>query len=242
MTHEQVGKYIRLLCLMHQTKGTIDIPAFDAYIGNDPAIRAKFSFKDGYVYHDRLISEMERRQAFCESRRINRTKGKQKDDICSTSVGHMETETETETKAVNTTIQPIKIAAPAKPKKQPTFVRDNPPTLEEVTPYCTEKGIDPQQFHDAGTAVGWVDKNKTPYRDWKAVVRKWVNYRKATGPIPSVTPSKPPVAIAVATQLAMPRPGMTIPDIDREIMQKLVGTYSEHAVIEALGHARGKVK
>jgi len=49
-----------------------------------------------------------------------------------------------------------------------------PPSLEEVTSYCEERGnrVNPQRFMDFYTANGWrVGKN--PMRDWKAAVRSW---------------------------------------------------------------------
>jgi len=49
-----------------------------------------------------------------------------------------------------------------------------PPTLEEVSAYCTERnnGIDPERFIDFYESKGWmVGKNKM--KDWKAAVRSW---------------------------------------------------------------------
>lgn len=50
-----------------------------------------------------------------------------------------------------------------------------PPTPEQVTEYCREKGydsVDPQRFVDFYESKGWmVGKNKM--KDWKAAVRNW---------------------------------------------------------------------
>ena len=49
-----------------------------------------------------------------------------------------------------------------------------PPTLEEVTAYCTERGndVDPNRWYAHYEANGWmVGRNKM--RDWKAAVRTW---------------------------------------------------------------------
>ena len=57
---------------------------------------------------------------------------------------------------------------------EPKAKRFTPPTLEEVTAYCIERGnsIDPQHFIDHYTSNGWlVGKNKM--KDWKAAVRTW---------------------------------------------------------------------
>ena len=51
-----------------------------------------------------------------------------------------------------------------------------PPTVGEVEEYCRERnnGIDPGAFMDSNEAKGWViGKNKTPAKDWKAMVRTW---------------------------------------------------------------------
>ena len=58
-----------------------------------------------------------------------------------------------------------------KPPRAPRFT---PPTLEEVTEYCKEKGltVDPERFIDFYSSKGWmVGKNKM--KDWKAAVRGW---------------------------------------------------------------------
>ena len=52
--------------------------------------------------------------------------------------------------------------------------RFQPPTLEEVSSYCSErnKGVDPNKFIDFYQSKGWmVGKNKM--KDWKACVRTW---------------------------------------------------------------------
>lgn len=55
-----------------------------------------------------------------------------------------------------------------------TTKRFTPPTLEDVSSYCYERGnqVDPNRFIDYYTANGWmVGKNKM--KDWKAAVRTW---------------------------------------------------------------------
>lgn len=54
--------------------------------------------------------------------------------------------------------------------------RFTPPTLEEVTDYCTERGnnVDAERFINFYSSKGWmVGKNKM--KDWKAAVRSWEN-------------------------------------------------------------------
>lgn len=58
--------------------------------------------------------------------------------------------------------------------KKKSSTRFIPPTLEDVSEYCTERdnGVDPQKFIDFYESKGWmVGKNKM--KDWKAAVRTW---------------------------------------------------------------------
>ena len=52
--------------------------------------------------------------------------------------------------------------------------RFTPPTLEEVTEYCRERGnnVNPQTFIDFYSSKGWRVGNQ-PMKDWKACVRTW---------------------------------------------------------------------
>lgn len=55
-----------------------------------------------------------------------------------------------------------------------TTKKFTPPSVEEVSAYCKERGnrVDAQRFTDYYTANGWmVGKNKM--KDWKAAVRTW---------------------------------------------------------------------
>ena len=60
--------------------------------------------------------------------------------------------------------------------------RFQPPTVEEVRSYCTERGnnVDPQTFVDFYEAKGWmVGSNKM--KDWRACVRTWEKNRVDRG-------------------------------------------------------------
>ena len=49
-----------------------------------------------------------------------------------------------------------------------------PPTVDEVTAYCRERGnrVSPQRFMDFYASKGWKVGNQ-PMKDWKACVRTW---------------------------------------------------------------------
>ena len=60
-------------------------------------------------------------------------------------------------------------------KKNNTDIRRfTPPTLQEVTDYCLERGnsVDPSRFIDFYASKGWKVGNQ-PMKDWKACVRTW---------------------------------------------------------------------
>lgn len=58
MTDAQVGKYVRLLCALHQHGGIIDKATFDQIVGDDKLIRAKFQESDEGFFNERLLKEM----------------------------------------------------------------------------------------------------------------------------------------------------------------------------------------
>ena len=98
MSNEQLGKYIRLLCLQHQ-KGLLSEKDLLNICGTyDEDIFNKFQKKEGLFYNVRLLEESDKRKKFSESRRNNRngvksfTSDKDMIDICETSVAHMENE------------------------------------------------------------------------------------------------------------------------------------------------------
>lgn len=68
------------------------------------------------------------------------------------------------------------------PDKPPRARRFTPPTVEDVTEYCRERGngIDPQSFIDYYSARGWTLGKGQKMKDWKAAVRTWENRRKET--------------------------------------------------------------
>lgn len=50
-----------------------------------------------------------------------------------------------------------------------------PPTLEEVTAYCKQRGnkVDPQKFFDYFDAGNWIDSEGKPVKNWKQKLITW---------------------------------------------------------------------
>ena len=103
MSNEQVGKYIRLLCLQHQ-KGTLtekDMLNICKTYDEDIFIKFKKNGSGNY-YSERLKLEAEKRKAYSESRKHNREgKVKDKKNICKSYDSHMENEIEIEDEDIN---------------------------------------------------------------------------------------------------------------------------------------------
>ena len=102
MTNEQVGMYIRLLCLQHQKGKLTEKDMLSICKAYDADIWSKFKNEDGAFYNERMYNETVRRQKFSESRR-NNAKSTKNNSTSKAYVQHMETETENETITKNRT-------------------------------------------------------------------------------------------------------------------------------------------
>lgn len=92
-------------------------------------------------------------------------------------------------KSKNTSVR--KTSAKPATDKNKTTVADNPPTLEEVQAYASERAsqgkefrfVTPEQFFDTCEAAGWM-RNGKPLYSWKAYFRNFETYRKNHGDKP----------------------------------------------------------
>jgi hypothetical protein len=71
MTDEQVGRYIRLLCLQHQKGKLTEKDMQSICKGYDSDVYEKFDIIDGYYINKRMYEEAQKRSKFTESRRKN---------------------------------------------------------------------------------------------------------------------------------------------------------------------------
>ena len=93
MDNEQVGMYIRLMCLQHQ-KGHLTEKEMLKICGRfDESVFSKFARDtNGLFFNERLEEEIIRRKKYSESRRKNRQKKEHMKNICKTYEEHMENE------------------------------------------------------------------------------------------------------------------------------------------------------
>jgi hypothetical protein len=71
MSNEQVGKYIRLLCLQQQNGGLCECDMMQVCGEKDEKIWNKFDFIEGHYYNKRMTLETNKRKKYVESRRNN---------------------------------------------------------------------------------------------------------------------------------------------------------------------------
>lgn len=151
MTFEDKGKYITILCLMHQ-QGRLDEKTISFLVGSiSDILRLKFLVdENGFWYNKRLEEEIEKRNRFIESRMNNGKLGG----------------------------RPKKQETYKKPKGKPNQnliedVNENEiinPSSVEVESYFKEKGYNKtgaEKFFNYYTETGWKDKDGKPVKNWK---------------------------------------------------------------------------
>jgi hypothetical protein len=127
MSDEQVGKYIKLLCLQHQKGLLSEKDMLSICKSYDEDIFAKFIKTDAGFYNQRMKDEADKRKQYSESRRKNKMKKKDDEHMINISesyVSHMENENEDEIININ---KDKNISKNAKSKKEETelvFISD----------------------------------------------------------------------------------------------------------------------
>ena len=144
----------------------------------DSDVFAKFTKdEEGYFFNERLSTEVQKRKAYSESRRNNRTK-KDMTNISNTYVPHMENENE------NENINEI-IVEDANEKKttRKKFVKPHENDVYNLMGELNAVGQNfmsedklvnfARVFMDHYESNGWV-VGKTPMKDWQSTVRNWM--------------------------------------------------------------------
>lgn len=90
MSHEEVGKYIRLLCLQHQKTQLSKKDMLSICKAQDKHVWSKFIEKDGFYYNERLRDEAIKRAKYSESRKRNGESKKKKEKSTKAYAPHME--------------------------------------------------------------------------------------------------------------------------------------------------------
>jgi len=174
LTNEQIGIFIRLLCVQHQ-KGrlrekdmlkickTYDEDVFEMFTKDD----------ENLFYNERLEAEVNKRKAYSESRRNNRkNKTTPLKNTSLTYVKHMENENENENVIINRNRN-----------------KSNIPTEEEFLEYATviykqlEKDFEPFKFPLLAKYTTWIDNgwkngHNKPIKNWKNTLNNTIPHIK----------------------------------------------------------------
>ena len=174
MSNEQVGKYIRLLCLQHQKGVLTEKDMLSICTAYDDDIWSKFvKMENGYI-NQKMYDETIRRQKFSESRRNNAKTPKNESTSkasASAYAKHMETETETETE----TISGAKTKT-AKPKKTDHLFSESP--FFEFNLFCQQfvgtqyEHANFNYYHEV--INNWSASNGNKKKDWIATAKNWM--------------------------------------------------------------------
>lgn len=161
LTLEEIGAFIKLLCIQHQT-GHLSEKTIKLSVGEISPDVLQFFKKDedGLIYNERMEEEQKRRQSFTESRRKNVKKRYEKNPTyVDTSVVHMETETVTVTETVNETKNKYGKF------ENVLLTREEYEKLKAKYPYTYEKHIDDLSYY--------VESNGKKYKSHYATILAW---------------------------------------------------------------------
>lgn len=159
MNNEQIGIYIKLLCLQHQHGGIIDKTSFNTFTNNDLIIKSKFIETEDGFYNNRLMLEMEKRSKKCSNLSTNAKKRwaieKQKQCKSNAIALQKDMQTEDEDEIVNVNKEKKKFKSPL---------------LEDVIKYFFESGYTEEsavKAYNYYSVANWIDSKGKQVRNWK---------------------------------------------------------------------------
>jgi hypothetical protein len=164
MSDEQVGKYIRLLCLQHQKGHLQEKDMLKICQSYDEDIFCKFKKDEsGLFYNVRLQDETIKRHNYSQSRSANRKSSKKvindMNNICKSYDEHMENEN------VNKDLN----------KKERSKLKFTEPTIEEINKYISDNklNVDGNYFLQYFKEGGWIDSKGNKVKNWKQKLLTW---------------------------------------------------------------------
>lgn len=169
MENEEVGMYIRLLCIQHQQGKLTERDMLSICKVKVDAVFNKFDFIDGHYVNKRMYEEAQKRSKYTESRRNNAKKGAYEKHMHN----HMENEDVNEDINENININTLKVS---NQKKQVTY-----PNWDEFLSYGLEKEYteeDLKGLFDYYTETNWCDAKGKKVLNWKAKLISLKQYKK----------------------------------------------------------------
>lgn len=182
MSDEQVGKYIKLLCAQHQTGHLSEKDMLQICGSYDAKIWSKFTKdSEGLFFNERCEIEIIKRNKYCDSRRVNRSKSdikveKNTNNISKSYVKHMENE--------NVIINNILDKTSAK-KEIPdldTFMAHGAELCKKANMDIDQYKFSIEQKYASWVDAGWKDGHGKAIKNWKS---------KLGNTLPHLRPTKP---------------------------------------------------
>ena len=155
LTDEEVGRLFRACMMYHATGELVELDG-----------RESIAFD--FIRED--IDRAEKAyQEKCETNRRNRMSKKTGDDDGERSLTDVK-----DCEPTSIIKEQYKEKENIKNNNNKKSTRFAPPSIEEVTQYCQERGnnVNPQQFINFYESKGW-KVGSSPMKDWKACIRTW---------------------------------------------------------------------
>ncbi len=194
MDDEQVGKYIRLLCMQHQKGHLPEKDMLKICKSYDEDIFCKFTKDEsGLYYNVRLDEEVQKRINYSESRRNNRKKKEDMKNICKTYDEHMENENENENTIDN-------VIGLSNTKRAKISKKVEPPDILDFLNYAEENS--PVEFwrieeqvklkYKAWVEAGWHNGHGKKIINWKtAILNTLPHFKPINNGINQTNPNRP---------------------------------------------------
>lgn len=179
MSDEEIGQYIKLLCLQHQKGHLKEKDMLNICKSYNEEIFSKFVKDDnGKYYNERLDEEIDRRKKYSESRRNNRKKKDNAEkenktyeedmkNICNSYEEHMETETATTTETIN-------INKAMEEKLQKRFIECTNSTNINAIDECIDY-LDKLPFEVIEVALEKASETNGGWRYAKKILNEWTS-------------------------------------------------------------------
>ena len=168
-TYEQMGQYIKLLCLQHQHGRLQEKHMLHICRSPDSDVMQKFS-KDatGLYYNERLEEEVGKRKKYCDSRRVNRTKKNNPpgEDVLQT--------TELHEGSIENDIEKKEVKGQKKQTAEILFTESDTYPLEKFTEAFSGeqskyKMFNHEYYYEA--VLSWAESNRVKKINWIATAR-----------------------------------------------------------------------
>jgi uncharacterized protein YdaU (DUF1376 family) len=169
MENEEVGMYIRLLCIQHQQGKLTEKDMLSICKVKIDSVYEKFDFVDGHYVNKRMYEEAQKRSKYTESRRNNAKKGAYEKHMHN----HMENEDVNENINEDINVNTLKVL---NEKKQVTY-----PNWDEFLAYGLEKEYTEQDLKgifDYYSETNWCDAKGKKVLNWKAKLISLKQYKK----------------------------------------------------------------